>query len=702
MRNKNSKSILDHAKKLINNPDPILRSNVINGLNAHRWPHPEDVLPLLYEVQSDFDRKVCNAIVKVLGQVSCRKGCLKKVVDSLDNWDNKEIVKEAKCEIYKKYIDSDAFDDNSNDSNLFKSLLVLKTIDKKGVNKRRMRKYYRDLYKINNVIPRGLLYDEGRKVSGRRTILSKEAENRFIHMIQNSSRGFFFNSAIYLPKNQRKIVYFHRRLEEEFGKIPRRLLDYLVLKHGLNKYLEKSDDGDSKVKERFVEMVLQSSVDSTIQRGFIPKKHRTIGSFHRRLESEFGKISKVALYSIIRKYGLKNYIKGLEDEDEQVVNTEKPTPIIVINLKNSDRDVLEKWRNSNDKRKWERSVVFLEYSKLSLKQISLKIERSIRAIKRWIDDYNQYGLAGIQPKKKRDRTKTHEKNNVITNRIIEILHHNPRDYDINRSNWCQPSIAIVYEKKYGEEIPVYKVSQLIKKSGYKWNRARNVLHSPDPDYREKVEILLNVLQSLQPNEMFFFVDELGPQQVKKYGGRSYTKKGEYKKVPQNQNSKGSIILSAALSATTNQLSWIYGNSKDTSSMIDLIEILFNQYYNKSKLYITWDAASWHSSNELIEWLDFVNAQTKKNDDGPLVEFVPLPNNAQFLNIIESVFSGMKRAVIHHSNYQSEEEMKLAISRHFHERNDHFLTNPRRAGKKIWEIDFFNDYDNIKSGNYREW
>jgi hypothetical protein len=63
---------------------------------------------------------------------------------------------------------------------------------------------------------------------------------------------------------------------------------------------------------------------------------------------------------------------------------------------------------------------------------------------------------------------------------------------------------------------------------------------------------------------------------------------------------------------------------------------------------------------------------------------------------------MKRTVIHHSNYQSEEEMKLAISLHFEERNDYFKENPKRAGKKIWEIDFFKDYENIKSGNYKKW
>jgi len=101
-------------------------------------------------------------------------------------------------------------------------------------------------------------------------------------------------------------------------------------------------------------------------------------------------------------------------------------------------------------------------------------------------------------------------------------------------------------------------------------------------------------------------------------------------------------------------------------------------------------------------LDSFNAETNDIGEGPLIEFIPLPTSAQFLNVIESIFSGMKRAVVHHSDYQSEEEMKSAISGHFLERNVYFKENPKRAGKKIWEIDFFLDYNNMKFGNYREY
>jgi len=161
-------------------------------------------------------------------------------------------------------------------------------------------------------------------------------------------------------------------------------------------------------------------------------------------------------------------------------------------------------------------------------------------------------------------------------------------------------------------------------------------------------------------------------------------------------------MSGALSATTNQVTWIYGRSKDTSAMIDLIEVLYNQHFSASKLYVTWDAASWHKSAMLVEWLDAFNVTTRSTGEGPLIELVPLPTSSQFLDVIEAVFSGMKRAVIHHSDYRDVLEMKKAISLHFTERNTHFHGNPRRAGKKIWELDFFDDNENIRSGNYREW
>ena len=129
-------------------------------------------------------------------------------------------------------------------------------------------------------------------------------------------------------------------------------------------------------------------------------------------------------------------------------------------------------------------------------------------------------------------------------------------------------MATAYETRYGEKLSNRTIGKLIRRAGYSIKRARQVLTSPDPDYKEKVELLLKTLWSLKPDEMFFFIDELGPLRIKKYGGKGYFGKWDRPTVPQKQISKGSITLCGALSATTNQILWFYSKSTGFGSAIN--------------------------------------------------------------------------------------------------------------------------------------
>ena len=365
--------------------------------------------------------------------------------------------------------------------------------------------------------------------------------------------------------------------------------------------------------------------------------------------------------------------------------------------------VIEAGKQGNYKR-WRQGVAIeMAGLKISRREISQLLGISRETIGRILTDYQRNGCAILFQKPPRNiETERQKKSRLKANRVLEILHQRPESFGFNRTSWTQPLIAQAYEITHGERVGISTVGDLIRKSGYSYRKARRILTSPDPDYAEKVETLLTIVHLLQEDQDLFFIDEFGPRAVKRYGGRLYVKKGETVDVPKNQASKGAVTLSGALSATTNQIYWIYGKTKDTRAMIDLIEILYNRFYQKTKIYITWDAASWHSSIELINWLDALNAGTVRHGNGPYVEFVPFPTSSQFLNVIESVFSSMAQAVIHHSDYGSAMEMKTAISKHFVDRNDFFKENPKRAGKQIWEIDFFNDFKNLRSGNYRQW
>jgi hypothetical protein len=152
-------------------------------------------------------------------------------------------------------------------------------------------------------------------------------------------------------------------------------------------------------------------------------------------------------------------------------------------------------------------------------------------------------------------------------------------------------------------------------------------------------------------------------------------------VPQRQRSKGTLIITAALELSTNQITHFYSPAKNTAEMMQLLHRLVDKYADQECIYLLWDAASWHASKAFNASVHEVNS--RRSSGRPQVKLRPLPSCAQFLNVIESVFSGMARAIIHNSDFPSLEAAQDAVDKYFAERNDHFSKHPQRAGQKIW-------------------
>jgi transposase len=267
--------------------------------------------------------------------------------------------------------------------------------------------------------------------------------------------------------------------------------------------------------------------------------------------------------------------------------------------------------------------------------------------------------------------------------LFSILHEPPSLHGINRTRWEMEDLQHVMTQK-GFSISLANIRQIIRNAGYKFRKARKVLMSTDPEYREKLQRITGILSRLRPDERFFSVDEFGPFSVRIMGGRSLMPPGQRRSIPQYQKGKGTLIVTAALELSTNQLTHFYSKTKNTAEMIRLLDLLFKQCAGERTLYFSWDAASWHASKELEQHVADLNAVSPSGvPHHPQVELVPLPACAQFLNVIESVFSGMARAILHNSDYESVDTCMEAIDQYFAERNLHFSENPRRAGKKIW-------------------
>ena len=72
-------------------------------------------------------------------------------------------------------------------------------------------------------------------------------------------------------------------------------------------------------------------------------------------------------------------------------------------------------------------------------------------------------------------------------------------------------------------------------------------------------------------------------------------------------------------------------------MIKKPETLVAKYRDQERIFLSWDAESWHASKTFIERVNAINAKRANPAlPAPRVELAPLPSGAQFLNVIESV------------------------------------------------------------------
>jgi transposase len=271
-------------------------------------------------------------------------------------------------------------------------------------------------------------------------------------------------------------------------------------------------------------------------------------------------------------------------------------------------------------------------------------------------------------------------NEAVKKALFSVLHQPPSNFGINRTTWTMAELSRIL-KENGQPAGEDVIRKIIKMAGYRWRKARIVLTSSDPKFSEKLDHIRSILSGLKADEAFFSIDEYGPFAVKAQPGRALVGPGEQRYVPQWQKSRGCLIITAAIELSSNQVTHFYSTKKNTDEMIRMMEVLIDQYRNRQRIYMSWDAASWHVSKELFKHIDQYN--TAVGSAGPVVEAAPLPARAQFLNVIESIFSGMARAIIQNSDYRSVDEAKAVIDRYFEERNTHFAKHPRRAGGKIW-------------------
>ncbi len=75
-------------------------------------------------------------------------------------------------------------------------------------------------------------------------------------------------------------------------------------------------------------------------------------------------------------------------------------------IREEDKSILEQWRESNDRRLWQKAVTILDNRIRSVREIAEKIEQPVPKVQTWISSFNRKGINGLNPpRKKRDEAR---------------------------------------------------------------------------------------------------------------------------------------------------------------------------------------------------------------------------------------------------------------------------------------------------------
>jgi transposase len=130
----------------------------------------------------------------------------------------------------------------------------------------------------------------------------------------------------------------------------------------------------------------------------------------------------------------------------------------------------------------------------SAAKVSLKIDRAPRTVGKWCSLYERGGIENLPLERPRMLSegalaaiKTKKE------RLIQIIHEAPAAHDINRASWSLQALSDAYYKTHGERVSKTCISEYFISAGYRFKKARKVLTSDDPTFRDKLAKITNAL-----------------------------------------------------------------------------------------------------------------------------------------------------------------------------------------------------------------
>jgi transposase len=235
--------------------------------------------------------------------------------------------------------------------------------------------------------------------------------------------------------------------------------------------------------------------------------------------------------------------------------------------------------------------------------------------------------------------------------VVKIACDRPPELSFS-SVWTQQGLVDELRRQTGALVSRSTVQRILSAGGLRPHRVRVWLHSPDPQFREKVERVCQLYLAPPKGSTVICVDEK-PMQVlarkhptKRQNDATVRKEFEYVR-------RGTCCLLAGFDVRTGEVLGHIVKRRTGPALVAFLESVAKRRPT-GPVYVVWDNLNIHGDGRDKRWTTF------NRRHGRRFHFVHTPLHASWVNQVEIWFSILQRRVLRHGSFAEHSALRDAV------------------------------------------
>ena len=301
------------------------------------------------------------------------------------------------------------------------------------------------------------------------------------------------------------------------------------------------------------------------------------------------------------------------------------------------------------------SILLASNTLMSVPQIARMWMTDEEHVRRVIHDFNAHGFDSLRPRFGGGRPRRIRSDDE--QRIVAVAGARPDSLGVPYTRWSLSKLSR-YLGGQGIVVSPAHLGRILARNGISLQRTRSRKQSPDPDYEQKAQRILDLYREQPANGVVISFDEKGPESLHPKHGRGWARSGRPERHRATYTRRHGIrYLVGALDVHADYLRIRPRARRNGISTLTFMQTIRHAYPRRLRLYWIQDGLSSH-------WTPAIRAYAKANN----IELVPTPTYASYLNRIEATFGALDEFVCRNADYLDWDAFGFALAEHVRHRN----------------------------------